>query len=160
MMHSIVPVRQWRTYDCGAAVLRMGVRHLAGVRLSWRAAIDATGCQPEGVSFARLKKAFRRFGLSVGRIERIRSIRQALDSARLVVIDDNKTYSESHVILIIGHTRKHLWVIDPMVGFPTLRSLRRVVNSADEAFSIYCDVGKASYTISKPQKKGIHHGKQ
>jgi ABC-type bacteriocin/lantibiotic exporter with double-glycine peptidase domain len=143
MIHAVRPIRQWHGYDCGAAVLRMGVLYLTGRRLTRRRAILETGCNPDGVSFTRLKRVFRDFGVSVGRLAVSTSIiRKALDKGRLVVIDDNNTYAESHVILIVGYTRKHFWVIDPIIALPTRRSHRRVTQSADACFSVYAKAGR------------------
>lgn len=138
MIHPVLPLRQWRPYDCGAAVLRMGVRHLTGKMLSYWRAVRETGCRPCGVYFTPLKKTFRRFGVSVGNLDLgTRAIRQALDAGKLVVIDDNHTYENSHVVLITGHTRTHFWLIDPMVGVPTMRPCRRVIRGAESAFTIF-----------------------
>ena len=138
MIHKVRPFRQWRGYDCGAAVLRMGVLYLTGRRLSCQRAVLETGCNPDGVSFTKLKRVLRAFGVSVGRMGvGIRVIRKALDGGRLVVIDDNNTYVDSHVILVVGHTHTRFWVIDPIVGIPALRSCRRVIRSADACFTIY-----------------------
>jgi hypothetical protein len=138
MIHPVIPFRQWRNYDCCAAVLRMGIQYFTGTRLSHRKSVITTGCKPDGVPFSRLKKTFRQ--LRVGAVQtpiRLNAIKSALDHDRLVVISDEDSYRESHAILIVGYTSKRFWVIDPMIGAPSLRSFKRVIQGADEAFIIY-----------------------
>ena len=61
----------------------------------------------------------------------------ALFQGLYVVIDDDRTYSVPHVMILPGPFRSGLvWVADPMIGLPTIRSYCRVVKSAAVAFAV------------------------
>ena len=55
----------------------------------------------------------------------------------LVVADDNDTYTDEHVLAVVGWTQRNFWVIDPVIGGPTVRSHARVLRSASTAFSVF-----------------------
>lgn len=66
-----------------------------------------------------------------------RRVEDALRQGRYVVIDDDRTYSVSHVMILPGPLSASLvWVADPMLGIPTIRTYRRVVRSATMAFAV------------------------
>jgi len=134
----IVPSRQWTPYSCSAAVLSMVVRHLTKRRIPHPVAIKATGCRPDGCGMARLRGVLRKYGVSSKVIKPgIRTFRQELDRGRLLVVDDNRTYVNSHVMVVNGHTRQRFWIVDPVIGIPSLRNCRRVARSCQEAFSVW-----------------------
>ena len=139
MIIPIFPSRQWTSYSCSAAVLQMVVRHFTGERLSHLAAIRGTQCRPDGCMMAFLRLVIRnRYGLRSRVIPvGIRSFRQQLNRGRLVVVDDNRTYVNSHVIVLNGHTRQRFWIVDPVIGLPTWPRCRRVVTAAQEAFAVW-----------------------
>lgn len=131
--------RQWNDYSCGAEVLRMGVRALMGQVIPRREAEDILGCNPDGVYFTKLKMVFRRYGVKVGKTFKPtpKHLVDALLAGKYVVIDDDETYQDCHVIMLAGHfTRGLVWCADPMIGLPALRTYRRVVQSATEAFTV------------------------
>lgn len=141
MRHHVIPSRQWTGYSCTATMLQMCVRYFTGRRVSHLEAIRVTRCRPDGCSMAQLQKAMNKFGLKTRALRvGIRSIRTALDAGSLVVADDNKTYTSGHVILVTGHTRTRFWVIDPVLGFPTLPTCRRVIANAEESFVVSVEV--------------------
>lgn len=134
----IVPYRQWTPYSCSAAVLSMVVRHCTALRIPHRDAMKATRCRPDGCTMDRLRRVLRKYGVSSKVIQPgIRTFRQELDRGRLLVVDDNSTYKNSHVMVVNGHTRQRFWIVDPVIGIPTLRSCRRVVRAAQEAFAVW-----------------------
>ena len=138
MLIPVIPYSQQTAYSCSAAVLQMVVRHFTGRRMLHGVAVHATRCRPDGCMMADLRKVIHRYGLKTRKIAvRIRAFRQALDQGRLVVVDDNRTYVDSHVILAIGHTPQGFWVVDPVKGKPTRPACRRVVRAAEEAFTVY-----------------------
>ena len=131
--------RQWNGYSCGAEVLRMGVKVITGKAIPRKEAEDVLGCYPNGVSLVKLKKVFRRYGVKVGRTFKPTQSRvaDALRAGRYLVIDDDETYRSCHVMILPGcFTSRLVWCADPMVGFPTLRTLDRVAKSATEAFTV------------------------
>jgi len=87
---------------------------------------------------AKLRRVLRKYGVSSKVIKPgIRTFRQELDRGRLLVVDDNSTYVNSHVMVVNGHTRQRFWIIDPVIGIPSLRNCRRVARSCQEAFSVW-----------------------
>ena len=129
---------QLRPYSCGAAVLQMVVKHLTGEKISHRDAITHTFCEPDGCTMARLKRAIRKFGITVGKCDkRQKAIRTALDADRLVIIDDNDSYSSEHVELVSGYGGKKFWIVDPMQILPRLRPGKDMIKSAEECFTAY-----------------------
>lgn len=132
--------RQFNGYSCGAEVLRMGVKALTGQKISRRHAIELLDCDPDGVSMSKLRSTFRSYGVGVSRLftPTRRRIHQLLDQDKILVIDDNATYTNKHVIIIPARlTQRLLWVADPVLGIPTLRTIERIVRSSDRAFAIY-----------------------
>ena len=131
--------RQWNGWSCGAEVLRMGVKVVTGHVIPRKEAEEILGCNPDGVCFTKLKTVFRRYGVTVGKTFKptAANVRQALSEGKYVVIDDDRTYDECHVIMLPGcFTRNLVWCADPMIGLPTLRTYRRVTKSATEAFTV------------------------
>ena len=131
--------RQWNGWSCGAEVLRMGVKATTGKAIPRREAEAILGCYPDGVYFTKLKKVFRRYGVTVGKTFKPTHMRvaDALLAGKYVVIDDDQTYRECHVILLPGvFAGNWIWCADPMIGIPTLRTYKRVVRSATEAFTV------------------------
>lgn len=89
---------------------------------------------------AKLRRTFRKYGVRTGHMFKPtpKRIHDLLDQDKIIVVDDNRTYVEEHVIIIPARlTRRLLWVADPMLGIPTLRTIDRVVRSGREAFAIY-----------------------
>ena len=71
-----------------------------------------------------------------------RRVADALRQGQYVVIDDDRTYLVSHVMILLGPLSKHLvWVADPMIGLPAIRTYRRVVKSATMAFAVAAQAG-------------------
>ena len=131
--------RQWNGYSCGAEVLRMGVKATTGHVIPRREAEDVLGCNPNGVYMTRLQKTFRQYGVTAGRMFKPtrRRVEDFLLKGRYVVIDDEMTYSVGHVMILPGPVCARLvWVADPMLGIPTIRTYRRVVRSATMAFAV------------------------
>ena len=131
--------RQWNGWSCGAEVLRMGVRALTGEVIPRQDAEAILGCHPDGVYFTKLKKVFRRYGVKGGNTfepSRKRLV-DALLAGKFVVIDDDTTYHECHVVILPGYfTSRLVWCADPAIGVPTIRTYRRVVKAATEAFTL------------------------
>ena len=87
---------------------------------------------------AKMRTVLRRHGVKSETVPiGIRSFRQELDRERLLVVDDNRPYVNSHVMIVNGHTRQRFWIMDPMIGLPTMRNCRRVVGSAAQAFAVW-----------------------
>ena len=131
--------RQWNGYSCGAEVLRMGVKAIRGRTISRREAESVLGCRPNGTYMTTLQRTFRRYGVRAGSMfaPTKRRVAAALQAGKFVVIDDDRTYSVSHVMILPGFLSKRLvWVADPMLGIPTIRTYRRVVGSATMAFAV------------------------
>ena len=131
--------RQWNGYSCGAEVLRMGVKATTGHVIPRHEAESVLGCRPNGTYMTTLQKTFRRYGAKAGRMFKPtkRRVVAALESGKYVVIDDGKTYDVDHVMILPGPLSKSLvFVADPTLGIPTIRTYRRVVRSATMAFSV------------------------
>lgn len=131
--------RQWNGWSCGAEVLRMGVKAVRGRTIPRREAESVLGCRPNGTYMTTLQRTFRRYGVQAGRMFRPtkRRVEDALRQGRYVVIDDDRTYSVSHVMILPGPLSARLaWVADPMIGIPTIRTYRRIIRSATMAFSV------------------------
>ena len=66
-----------------------------------------------------------------------RRVADALRQGWYVVIEDERTYAEGHVMMLPAYLSTNLfWVADRNVGFPTIRTYRRVVKSATMAFAV------------------------
>ena len=131
--------RQWNGWSCGAEVLRMGVKATTGKVIPRREAEEVLDCRPNGTYMTRLQRTFRQYGARAGRMFKPtkRRVADALYAGKFVVIDDDQTYSVSHVMLLPGPLSAGLvWVADPMIGIPTIRTYRRVVRSATMAFAV------------------------
>jgi hypothetical protein len=115
----------------------MCVRFLTGKRVSHGQAIEDLGCYPDGVSMTRLQKILRGHGVRVGRCKhRQRDIRDALAAGKLVVIDDNDTYTEPHVVVIFAQLGKRFVVADPVRALPRVRRGRDVIKGAEALFTV------------------------
>ena len=131
--------RQWNGYSCGAEVLRMGVRAATGRTIPRQEAESVLGCRPNGTYMTTLQRTFRQYGVQAGRMFKPtrRRVAGTLQAGKLVVIDDDRTYSVSHVMILPGYLSERLvWVADPMIGLPTVRTYRRVIRSATMAFAV------------------------
>ena len=131
--------RQWNGYSCGAEVLRMGVKATIGRTIPRGEAESVLGCRPNGTYMTTLQRTFRQYGVQAGRMfaPTRRRVADAFRQGQYVVIDDDRTYSVSHVMILPGHLSAHLvWVADPMIGLPTIRTYHRVVKSATMAFAV------------------------
>lgn len=144
-MTFVFPYRQWFSFSCSAATFSTLVRHLTGLRVPHSDAIQITGCRPDGCTMARLRRVLRKYGIASKVIQPgIRNFRQELDRGRLLVVDDNRTYINSHVMVVHGHTRHRFWIIDPVIGLPTMRNCRRVARSCQEAFAVWRAKGRSA----------------
>ena len=131
--------RQWNRYSCGAEVLRMGVKAITGQSIPRHDAESVLRCRPNGTYMTTLQRIFRQYGVQAGRMFKPtrRRVADALRQGQYVVIDDDRTYSVSHVMILPGCLSAHLvWVADPMIGLPTIRTYHRVVKSATMAFAV------------------------
>jgi len=53
------------------------------------------------------------------------------------VIDDDRAYSVSHIMILPGYLNERLvWVANPMIGLLTIRAYSRVIRSATMAFAV------------------------
>ena len=131
--------RQWNGYGCGAEVLRMGVKAITGHAIPRHDAESVLGCRPNGTYMTTLQRTFRQYGVQAGRMFKPtrRRVAGTLQAGKLVVIDDDRTYSVSHVMILPGYLSENLVLVaDPMIGLPTIRTYRRVVKSATMAFAV------------------------
>ena len=86
-----------------------------------------------------LRRMFRRYWVQTVRMFKPtkRRVADALRQGWYVVIEDERTYAEGHVMMLPAYLSTNLfWVADPNVGFPTIRTYRRVVKSATMAFAV------------------------
>ena len=131
--------RQMNGYSCGAEVLRMGIKAITGQSIPRSNAEAVLNCWPNGTYMTTLQRTFRQYGAKAGRMFRPtkRQVMKALGRGQYVVIDDGKTYDVDHVIILPGALTKSLvWVADPMIGLPAIRTYRRVIRSSTMAFSV------------------------
>ena len=94
-----------------------------------------------------LQRMFRRYLVQTVRMFKPtkRRVADALRQGWYVVIEDERTYAEGHVMMLPAYLSTNLfWVADPNFGFPTIRTYRRVVKAATEAFTLaaYADQGR------------------
>lgn len=131
--------RQMNGYSCGAEVLRMGVKATTGHTIPRREAEEVLGCRPDGTYMTTLQRTFREYGTRAGRMftPTQKRVEELLRQGKYVVIDDDCTYRVSHVMILPGPLSERLvWVADPMIGLPTIRTFRRVIKSATMAFPV------------------------
>lgn len=129
--------RQWNAYSCGAQVFRMVIEYFTRRCFTGDEAIEILGCKPNGVTMTKLAHCLRAYGVSVHSTPaHIAHIERGLAKGKAVIVDDNATYTEGHVIVVIGSTRRFFWIVDPMVGIPTLREKRRVSRSAEWCYHV------------------------
>ena len=86
-----------------------------------------------------LQRMFRRYWVQTGRMFKPtrRRVADALRQGWYVVIDDEQTYAEGHVMMLPAYLSTNLvWVADPMIGLLTTSTYRRVVKAATEAFTL------------------------
>ena len=86
-----------------------------------------------------LQRMFRRYWVQTVRMfnPTKRRVADALRQGWYVVIEDERTYAEGHVMMLPAYLSTHLvWVEDPMIGLPTIRTYRRVVKSATMACAV------------------------
>lgn len=128
---------QLNDYSCGASVFRMALRYLRGGSVSHWQAEKITGCKPDGVTTARMRRELRKYHMRVGRVFKpgIRNLRKELTAEKLIVLDDYVNYNTPHWVLAIGIIGDMVILADPARG-PVLRSLRDVRHAAREGFTV------------------------
>ena len=115
---------------------------MARKRMSQREAVRLTGCRPNGVTINKLQRIFNNEGFTVRPIDlRGGRILRSLKAGRIVVIDDNKTWDDPHVVLVCGRNNEVLNIFDSMAnggqGGRRRRKVENVISDATEAFEIW-----------------------
>ena len=134
---AVRPFQQWRAYSCTAGVLQSLHHYHTGARLSHRKAIGSTGCRPKGATLKQVAKVMKRQHHCTFRpLRDSAAIRRALRAGSPVLAGDNETYEHDHAILLIGHTRKGFWLVDPAIGAHRWRSEKRLMRTSDEFIAV------------------------
>lgn len=133
----LLPFRQWTRYSCGAAVFQACLWHFRGEWLPHRRAIEEVRCRPHGTSFRVVNDRLRARRLAVDPcVRRKGRVRHCLKQGRVVLTDDISTWRRPHFSVIVGETRHHYIVIDPLWGLPVLRGKEYTLQAAQEMFAV------------------------
>lgn len=130
--------RQWTTYSCGAACLQWVLRRWGKPCPSHGVAIAELGCKPNGTTFGRMVKAFKRYGVAA---KKLRSMSVAVITAHLeqgavVLINDNQTYKHDHFEVIAGVSGNNFLVYDPVWGIKVRRPKASVLGAAEAMYAL------------------------
>lgn len=111
----VVVVRQHYSYSCCPAVFQTLHHFLTGEMVSHHRAIRLTRCtRAEGALFEDVVAALCRVSKARARsLKGVAAVKAALIAGQPVIACDNATYADPHAVLLIGATRKGVYVMDP-----------------------------------------------
>ena len=133
-------MRQMTDYTCGSTTLRICVNAFLQTTLSSANARALCKTTTDGTTWYDLRRAYKKAGLRTFNISKYsqKEWDSWLDNGYFIVTADEDTYVDSHVIVVHrNHGRKLYGILDPMRGFPTVRSKSKVLKSSKrEAFAV------------------------
>lgn len=130
--------RQWTPYSCGAACLQWVLRAQGKPCPSHWAAIAELGCKPDGTTFERMQKIFKRYGVCARKLRSmsVSAVAGHLNRGELVLINDHATYKNDHFEVIADIDRDYFLVYDPVWGIKVRRTQDYVLNAADTMYAL------------------------
>lgn len=130
--------RQWTTYSCGAACLQWVLREWGKACPSHWDAITELGCKPDGTTFERMAKVFKRYGVRARKLRSmsVPAIAEHLGRGELVLINDNATYKNDHFEVLAEIDGDDFLVYDPVWGVKVRRSQDYVLGAADAMYAL------------------------
>lgn len=121
--------KQETAFSCTASVLQMLHLYYKGREISHTEAIAKLKCEPDGAELIEIGKVME---MPSKELKSFVSVARALRKGHPVIADDNKTYQDSHAILIVGATPQGFYFLDPAKGKQLWRSFSWFARAATE----------------------------